>query len=229
MTSPDPYVELPPGTQPTVQSKNEEKANSVIHAIGFALSVAGGCVLVHAAVCRGTVWHVVSSAVFGSSLVALYLISTLYHCMSAGRTKRIFRRLDHICIYLLIAGTYTPFTLTFLRGGCGWTLFGVVWGLAISGIIIKGWFGPRFELVSTAGYLIMGWSIVIAARPMLNEFPLGGLILLSVGGLCYTVGIPFYLLDCRVRYFHAVWHVFVLVGSILHFFSVLLFIIPSAA
>jgi hemolysin III len=216
-------------SKPAAQSLREEIVNSIIHGIGFALSIGGFCVLIVSAVSRGTVWHVVSCAIFGSSLVSLYMISTLYHGLQGARTKQIFRRLDHICIYLLIAGSYTPFTLTFLRGGYGWAMFGFIWTLAGAGILVKGVFGPRFNVLSTGAYLVMGWLIVVAAKPMIEGFPLGGLILLATGGLCYTIGVPFYLLDHKVRYFHAVWHIFVLAGSISHFFTVLLFIVPAAA
>lgn len=197
----------------------EELANSITHGLGLALSIAGFVVLVVLAVIRGGAWLIVSCAVYGSTLVCLYTASTLYHSLRSGRAKRVFKILDHAAIYLLIAGTYTPFTLVNLRGGWGWTLFGIVWGLAVAGVVFKLWFVDHFQILSTVIYLAMGWLAVIAAKPLFQRVPTGGLYWLLAGGVLYTIGIAFYA--CRkVPYNHAIWHVFVLAGSICHYFAV---------
>jgi hemolysin III len=197
----------------------EELANSITHGLGLALSIAGFVVLVALAVMRGGAWLIVSCAVYGSTLVCLYTASTLYHSLRSGRAKRVFKILDHAAIYLLIAGTYTPFTLVNLRGGWGWTLFGIVWGLAVAGVVFKLWFVDHFQILSTVIYLAMGWLAVIAAKPLFLRVPTGGLYWLLAGGVLYTIGIAFYA--CRkVPYNHAIWHVFVLAGSICHYFAV---------
>ncbi len=209
-----------------IQSIPEEIANSIVHGIGAGLSIAGLCVLVVLACRRGTAWHVVASAIFGGALVNLYLISTLYHSLPGNRAKKVFRRLDHISIYILIAGTYTPFTLIFLRGALGWTLFGLEWGLALAGILFKAIWGPRYDFIATLGYVFMGWLIVIAAWPMLKGFPVPGLLWLLAGGLACSGGVLFYFKDEKVPFFHAVWHLFILGGTICFFFTVLLYLIP---
>lgn len=194
----------------------------------MALSVAGLAVLVTLAALRGTVWHIVGCSVYGATLVVLYTASTFYHSLRSPRLKRFFRILDHASIYLLIAGTYTPFTLVNLRGGWGWMLFGLVWGLAALGILFKIFFVDRFPIASTAVYLLMGWLAVIAIKPLLMLVPSGGLLWLLAGGLAYTAGIVFFAWG-KMPYNHAVWHVFVLAGSICHYFAVLFYVLPANA
>jgi hemolysin III len=203
----------------------EEIANSVTHGIGAALSIAGAVWLIALASLYGTVWHIVSGSVFGGSLVILYTISTLYHSFQGPRLKYVFRILDHVSIYILIAGTYTPFTLVSLRGGWGWTLFGIVWGLAVIGIISKFFLIGKWPVLSTLIYIFMGWLIMIAIKPAIEAIPAGGLLLLLSGGLCYTAGTIFYALKI-IPFHHMIWHVFVLGGSACHFLAVILYIIP---
>jgi len=164
----------------------------------------------------------VGGAVFGSAVALLYLISTLYHAVPPGRGKRFLRKLDHSAIFLLIAGTYTPFTFGALKGAWGWSLFGVIWGIAVVGIVLKMIAGPRFPKVSAATYIAMGWMILVALRPLLQNVPVSGVSLLLLGGLAYTVGVAFYAMR-RLRYAHFIWHLFVLMGTTLHFFAVLLY------
>lgn len=196
--------------------------------MGTALSVAGLAVLVTLASLRGDAWSVTSTAIFGTTLVLLYTASTLYHSFRGERIKRLLRKFDHAAIFLLIAGTYTPFVLVSLRGPWGWSLFGVIWGLAIAGVTVKCWFTGRFEVLSTLLYIAMGWLVVIALRPMLHAVTPAGLWLLLAGGLSYTVGTAFYAWS-RLPYHHAVWHLFVLGGSVCHFFAVLVAVVPSAS
>jgi hemolysin III len=202
-------------------SLGEEIANSVTHGLGLLASLAAAPVLIVVAA-RGDAWQVVGSTVFAVTLVAMYAASTLYHSLPPSRAKRVFRVLDHGAIYLLIAGTYTPFTLGVLRGAWGWSLFGLVWGLAATGVVFKSVRGFRHPRLSTAIYLLMGWLVVVAIKPMTASLPLAGQLWLLAGGLAYTGGIAFYILDHK-RYVHAVWHVFVLGGSTCHFVAVLLY------
>ena len=197
----------------------EEIANTVTHAIGLLLAIAGLSVLVVFAALRGSAWHVVSSSVYGATLVMLYAASTIYHFVRAPRYKNKLRVLDHASIYLLIAGTYTPFMLVNLRGGWGWSIFGVVWGLAVAGVIFKLFTTGRFAGVSTALYLMMGWLVVIAAVPMIARVPTAGLIWLLIGGVSYSFGTYFFMRDHR-PFHHAIWHLFVLGGSVCHWFAV---------
>lgn len=190
--------------------------------------MAGLAVLVTLAALKGTAWHIVGCSVYGATLVLLYTASTLYHSVRSPRLKRFFRIIDHASIYLLIAGTYTPFTLVNLRGGWGWTLFGLVWGLAALGILFKVFFVGRFSIASTAVYLLMGWLVVIAIKPLLTLVPSGGILWLLAGGLAYTAGVVFFAWE-RMPYNHAVWHVFVLTGSICHYFAVLFYVLPANA
>jgi hemolysin III len=212
----------------TPRLPRDEFANSVTHGVGFALSVAGLAVLIFLAVYHGTVWHIVSCSVYGVTLVLLYAASTLYHAIQSPRLKRALKILDHASIYLLIAATYTPFTLVTLRGGWGWTLFGLVWGLALLGVLFKVWFVDHFAIASTTVYVVMGWLVVIAAKPLLTLAPRGALAWLIAGGLAYTAGVVFYAWR-RIPYHHAIWHVFVLAGSICHYFAVLLYVLPAKA
>ena len=203
----------------------EEIANSITHGVGAALSVAGLTLLVVLAAIYGDVWRVVSFSIYGSSLVLLYLASTLYHSIQQPKVKRILRIFDHSAIYLLIAGTYTPFTLVSMRGAWGWTLFGVVWGLALLGIAFKTIFIGRYEKLATAAYVLMGWLVVFAFKEMLVMIPPGGIIWMVVGGVVYTLGVLFYAWE-KLPYNHAIWHLFVLGGSICHFFAILFHVLP---
>jgi hemolysin III len=202
----------------------EEIANSVTHGIAAALSVAGLTLLVVLSVLYGDVWRVISFSVYGSTLILLYMSSTLYHSFQHPRVKRIFRMIDHASIYLLIAGTYTPFLLVSMRGAWGWTLLVVIWGLALLGIGFETLFIDRFRKLSTLAYVLMGWLGVIAAKEMLVTVPPGGLILLAVGGVTYTAGVIFYVWR-KLPYHHAIWHLFVIGGSICHYFAILLYLL----
>jgi len=203
-----------------------ELANSLTHGAGLALAVAGCAILVVIAALRASAWHIVACSVYGATLVCLYGASTLYHAVRSPRWKRIFKIIDHSSIYLLIAGTYTPFTLVNLRGAWGWTLFGVVWGLTIAGILFKVWFVDHFPIASTVVYLLMGWLAVVAVKPLFTQVPLGGLLWILAGGLLYTAGVAFFAWQ-KLPYHHAVWHVFVLGGSVCHYFAVLFYVIPA--
>lgn len=204
----------------------EEIANSVTHGVGVGLSIAGLIVLVILAVLNGDVWHVVSVSIYGTSLVLLYLASTIYHSVLNPKAKRMMKVVDHAAIYLLIAGTYTPFMLVNLRGPWGWSLLGTIWGLALVGIVFKLFFIGRFERLSLTIYLLMGWMCVVAAKPMITEIPTGGLIWLAVGGVFYSLGVIFYRWEV-LRYNHAIWHLFVLAGSISHYIAILLYVLPQ--
>ena len=214
-------------TKPAVERLPvEEIANCVTHGVGLALSVVGMIALVALAYLYGGALHVVSSSVYGASLVILYLASTLYHSARTPRAKHVFQVVDHCCIYLLIAGTYTPFTLVTLRGGWGWTLFGLVWGLSLAGIIFRIIFGTRYKPVTIVSYVLLGWLCVIAVKPILATVPLGALAWIAAGGLAYTSGVVFFAAH-RIPHNHAIWHVFVLAGSICHFIAVALYVIPA--
>jgi hemolysin III len=203
------------------QSVGEEIANSVSHGLGFIASlVAVPYLLAHAHRYDGTE-NVVGAAIFGGTMILLYLISTLYHALPHGQAKHVFRIIEHAMIFLLIAGTYTPFTLGVLRGTWGWSLFGGIWALAVGGIVLKVFGGVRFPILSTVLYLIMGWLVMIAIVPLWHRMPHAGFIWLTLGGLSYTLGVLFYALDSRMRYNHFVWHLFVLVGTTFHYFAVL--------
>jgi hemolysin III len=200
--------------------KHNELANAITHGVGACLAIAALAILVVFASLQGNVWHVVSFSVFGSTLVLLYFASTLYHSIPFERTKPLFRKFDHMAIYLLIAGTYTPYCLVTLRGNLGWILFGVIWGSAVLGITLKAFFTGKKELLSTIFYVIMGWAAVFAFNPLHELLSPSGFWLLIVGGLCYTAGTFFFIRD-KVKYNHSIWHLFVLAGSIFHFFSVM--------
>jgi hemolysin III len=201
------------------QSRGEEIANAVSHGVGFVAAVATIPVLVISALNDGTA-AVVGATIFGATMALLYLTSTLYHAVTPTRAKRVFQILDHAAIYLLIAGTYTPFTLGVLRGAWGWTLFGVIWGLALIGIFLKSMRGIRYPRLSTAVYLMMGWLVLIAIRPLASNVQSWGLFWLVAGGVAYTAGVGFYAAR-RMRYAHLVWHLFVLAGTACHFVAVL--------
>jgi len=204
----------------------EEIAHAVTHGLGLLLSVAACSVLVILAAQRGTVWHITGVAVFGASLIVLYAASTLYHALTHTKAKRVFRFLDYSAIYLLIAGTYTPFTLVTLRGGWGWTLFGLAWGLAITGAVLEVVTRRKYKAMSMAFYLGMGWLLVIAIKPLASSLGTRELILLAVGGVAYTGGAALYALG-KFKYHHAIWHVLVLVGSFCHFLAVMYAAIPG--
>jgi len=201
-------------------SLGEEIANSVTHGIAALASVAALPILLIVTIGRGDPWQVAGGAIFGGTLVMLYLASTLYHALPHPRAKRVFRILDHSAIYLLIAGTYTPFALGALRGPWGWTLLAAVWSLAALGVTAKATLGFRFPRLSTAVYIVMGWLGVIAFKPLLTHVGVAGMMWLLAGGLCYTAGVIFFAWE-RLRYGHMVWHLFVAAGSVCHFFAVL--------
>ena len=208
-------------------SIGEEIANSVTHGVGVVLSIGGLAVLTAFSSVLGNAWHIVSSSIFGATLILLYASSTLYHSIQFPRVKRILQVIDHSAIFLLIAGTYTPFTLVTLRGAWGWTLFGVVWGLAVTGIVFQVTRLRKWPLISLARYVGMGWVVIVATKPLLAAIDPRGLLLLLIGGLSYTAGIVFYVWR-RLPYHHAIWHIFVLGGSAFHFFAILFYVIPLA-
>lgn len=201
-------------------SKSEEIANAIIHGIGAILSIAALVILIVYSALYGTVWHVISFTIFGTTMLLLYTSSTLVHSFPPGKAKDVFEILDHSAIYFFIAGTYTPFLFIAIKGTMGWTLFGIVWGLAIVGTIFKTFYVKRFLHASTLLYVLMGWLIVFAWSPLMKNLSTEGITFLIIGGLLYTVGAIFYVWRGFV-YHHAVWHLFVLGGSIMHFFSVL--------
>lgn len=207
-------------TETALQTKREEIANAITHGIGALMAIAALVILTVFSILKGTTWHVVSFSVFGATLVTLYTASTLYHSLTNEKVKILFRKFDHMSIYLLIAGTYTPFCLTVLNNWIGWTLFGIVWGSAILGIVLKSFFTGRKELLSTMLYVLMGWVALIAIKPLFDSVALTTFVLLIGGGVFYTAGTYFFVKD-RIKYFHSVWHLFVLAGSIFHFFAVL--------
>jgi hemolysin III len=202
------------------QSLGEEIANSVSHGIGLLAALVAFPILVNTALNRGDLAGTVGATVFATTMVLLYLASTLFHALSPNRAKRVFQILDHSAIYLLIAGTYTPFTLGVLRGAWGWTLFGLVWALAIVGTVFKSLGGVRYTTFSTWVYLAMGWLVLIAIEPVWTLVPKWGLFWLLAGGIAYTAGAVFFMAE-RIRYFHFVWHLFVVAGSACHFVAVL--------
>ena len=208
------------------ETSGEQLANSITHGLGVMLSVAALSVLVTFAAVWGNAWHVVGFSVYGSTLVTLYLASTFYHAFRSARIKRVLRVVDHAGIYLVIAGTYTPFTLVSFRGPWGWSVFGIMWGLAAAGIILKVLFMGRGRILSVAVYVAMGWFIVIALKPALAAIPVGGVAWLVAGGAAYMGGVAFYAWK-RLPYNHAVWHLFVLCGSVCHFFAVLFYVLPE--
>ena len=202
-----------------------EIANSVTHGLGALLAIAALVLLVIFANIYGNVWHLVSFSIYGSTLVILYMSSTLYHSIQIPRIKSILRVIDHSAIYVLIAGTYTPFTLVTLREGQGWVLFGIVWGLAMAGIIYKTFFINRFEVISTLFYPVMGGLIVFFIRDLQSNLALPGVILLAAGGVSYIFGMLFYAARDKLL-MHAIWHLFVLGGSVCHFFAILFYVLP---
>lgn len=199
-----------------VFSKREEIANAITHGLGVLLSVAVTSILLVFAVWKGTAVHIVSFAVFGGTMLVLYTASTLVHAFPQGRVKDLFEIMDHSAIYLFIAGTYTPIVLVVVGGALGWTLFGVVWGLAVFGVVFKVFFTKKFVVLSTLGYVAMGWLITFAFQDIMANMPPAGIQLLVAGGIIYTLGSIFYVWR-SFPFHHAVWHLFVLAGSVLHF------------
>jgi hemolysin III len=201
-------------------NKKEELINAITHGFGALLAIAALVILVVLSSLDGTPWHVVGFAIFGSALVILYTVSTLYHGFTNSRLKELFRKFDHMAIFILIAATYTPFCLTVLNGWIGWSLFGVVWMCAAGGIILKVFATGRYESLSTALYVAMGWLVVLFIKPVYSAISIEGFGFLMIGGASYSVGVFFFMRD-KVRYFHGIWHMFVLSGSFFHFFAVL--------
>uniref|UniRef100_UPI0038511AC9 PAQR family membrane homeostasis protein TrhA n=1 Tax=Rossellomorea marisflavi TaxID=189381 RepID=UPI0038511AC9 len=201
----------------------EEIANAITHGIGLILSIPALIMLVLFAVDKGSTWHVVSFSIFGASMILLYLFSTLLHSFKPSKAKNVFAVLDHSAIYVLIAGTYTPLMLVSVRSALGWTLFGIVWGLAIVGIIFKCYFVDRFQIVSTLFYLVMGWLVLAAIKPLYESLTPAGFDLLLTGGILYSVGAIFYVWK-KIPYNHAIWHLFVLAGSSFMYFCILFYV-----
>ena len=202
------------------QSVGEEIANAISHGVGLLLAVVAAPVLVVAAAQRGGMAEIVGASIFGATMMLVYLTSTLYHALPMNRAKRVFRILDHGAIFLLIAGTYTPFTLGPLRGPSGWALFRLVWGLALAGIVFKAVGGVRYPKISTCLYIAMGWLIIVAIEPLRLNMPTTGFSWLLAGGIAYTAGVAFFA-PKRFRYSHFVWHLFVIAGTACHFTAVL--------
>jgi hemolysin III len=211
-----PAIEFP-------QSLGEEIANSVSHGVGLLATLAAGPLLITAAARRGHASDVAGASVFAATLVMLYLASTLYHALGRNAAKRVFRVFDRSAIFLLIAGTYTPFTLGVLRGPWGWTLFGIVWGLAVAGLLLTAVGGVRYPRLSLSVYLGMGWLVLVAIQPLSQHLPVAGLLWLVAGGIAYTGGVAFLAVERRMRYGHFVWHLFVLAGTACHVIAVLLY------
>jgi hemolysin III len=203
----------------------EEITNSITHGIGLILAIVGLVVLLSFARAHGDAWHIVANSIYSATLVLMYMSSTLYHSIPNEAAKNVFRVIDHIAIYLLIAGTYTPFTLVSLRGNWGWPLFGLIWGLALLGILFQATPLRKRGWVRVALYIAMGWVIMIAAQPLRSTISSNGLLLLFFGGAAYTGGVWFYA-HRTLPYAHTIWHLFVLLGSALHFFAILLYVTP---
>ena len=204
----------------------EEKINIISHAIGFILSIVALVLLVRHAYLHGNVWHIVSFSIFGASLIILYAVSTFYHSAKKSELRNRLKIMDHASIYVLIAGTYTPFTLVTLKGTIGWVLFGISWGLALTGISLKLFFTGKYDLISTIMYVLMGWVIVFAIKPLINNLPLEGLLWLFAGGISYTIGAIIYSIK-KIKFNHTIFHMFVLFGSFCHFMSVFFYVLPN--
>lgn len=211
------------------QTLGEEIANAFTHGAGFILSIIGIVVLIYNSVLSGSVRHIVSCSLYGSALLILFLISTLYHSITHVRVKKIFRRLDHISIFLLIAGTYMPITLVALKGTVGWVFFYLQCAFCFVGVLFKACYGPKYPAVSLIVYLLMGWVAVFAFKAIFLALSIHGFMWVIYGGIFYTLGVVFFATDQRFQFFHAIWHVFVLLGSACHFVMVLFYIIPLSA
>jgi hemolysin III len=208
------------------QSIGEEIANSVSHGVGLLAALIGIPFLLKQAMRNGDGVYVTANCIFAATIVILYLTSTLYHALPRGDAKHVFRIIEHISIFLLIAGTYTPFTLGVLRGPWGWTLFGLIWTLALAGVALKLTRGVRHPIISTTLYLLMGWVVIIAARPMWLQMAHVGFAWIFLGGLAYSAGVIFYAIDYRMHYSHFIWHLFVMLGTVLHFFAIYWYAAP---
>ena len=208
----------------TYYSKTEEKLNVITHAIGLALSIVALVFLIIHASAMGTVRHIVSFTIFGASLILLYSASTFYHYIQKPELRRKLNILDHASIYVLIAGTYTPFTIVTLKGWIGWTIFGLTWGIALIGIFFKLFYTGRFDKISTIAYVAMGWIIIFAIKPLIENLPVNGLYWLLSGGVFYTIGAVLYSIK-KIKYNHAIFHVFVLLGSFSHFMAVYFYVL----
>jgi len=203
----------------------EEKLNVISHAIGLVLSILALVLLVVYASKEGSAWHIVSFSIYGASLIVLYSASTFYHYSKTPKLRHRLNIFDHAAIYVLIAGTYTPFTLVVLKGWVGWTIFGVSWGLALTGIILKLFFTGKYDKASTIAYVLMGWLIIFAIKPLVNNLPFEGLMWLLSGGIFYTVGALLYSIK-KMNYNHAIFHIFVLLGSFSHFMAIFFYVLP---
>ena len=201
-------------------SRGEEIANSISHGIGLVAALVATPFLIVHAVRHGDTGFIVGASIFAASMVLMYLASTLYHALPIGRAKRVFQVIEHSTIFLLIAGTYTPFTLGVLRGAWGWTLLALVWGLAVTGVTLKAFNRMSHPILSTGLYLLMGWLILIAVNPLSARIPASGLLWLVAGGVAYTAGVVFFAADSRLRYGHFIWHLFVMAGTACHYFAV---------
>jgi hemolysin III len=206
----------------------EEIFNGITHGIGALVSIAALVLLIVFSSIYGNLSHIISCTIFGFTLVLLYTASTLYHSFQKPKLKHLFKIFDHSCIYVLIAGTYTPFMLVTIRGVLGWSMFALVWSLTVIGVVFKVFFIHRFNIISTIAYILMGWIIIIAIKPLFQTLPGGGLVLLICGGLAYTLGTVFYAWK-KLPFNHAIWHLFVLTGSVCHFFAVMFYVIPLNA
>ena len=203
------------------QSQGEEISNSISHGIGLLAALVGTPFLIMHALRNGDAGFIVGASLFSASMILLYLASTLYHALPGGKAKRCFRIIEHSAIFILIAGTYTPLTLGVLRSAFGWALFGVIWGLAIVGVALKAFYKTAHPIIFTGLYLLMGWLLVIAVKPLFARMPTAGLFLLIAGGLSYTAGVAFFATDSRLKYGHLIWHLFVITGTTCHYFVVL--------
>jgi len=203
------------------QSQGEEIANSISHGLGLVAALVGTPILIVQAARHGDAGFIAGTSIFSATAILLYLASTLYHALPAGKAKRVFRVIEHSAIYLLIAGTYTPFTLGVLSGAWGWTLLGVTWFLAAAGVALKAFSRASHPILSTVLYLLMGWVVVIAVDPLLARMPTAGLLWLIAGGLSYTAGVVFFATDSRLQYGHLVWHLFVMAGTACHYFAII--------
>ncbi|RAW02868.1 PAQR family membrane homeostasis protein TrhA [Pseudochryseolinea flava] len=210
-------------TPSSIFDTRQEIANAISHGIGALFSIAALVLLIVVSAIHGTAWHVAGFSIFGATMIILYMSSTLYHALTNDRAKHLFRKFDHMSIFLLIAGTYTPFCLTVLNNWIGWTVLGIVWSCAAAGIVVKAFHTGKYEKLSTFLYVMMGWIILPAIKPLYDAVPFWTFILLMAGGAFYTMGTYFFLKDQK-RYYHSIWHLFVLAGTVSHFFSVLLLI-----
>ena len=209
----------------TYYGPKEEKLNIISHAVGLVLSIAALVLLVVYASIYGSAWHIVSFSIYGASLILLYSASTFYHYVQSPKLRHRLNIFDHSAIYVLIAGTYTPFTLVVLNGWVGWTIFGVSWGLALAGIILKLFFTGKYDKISTFAYVLMGWVVIFAIKPLVHNLPFEGLMWLLAGGIFYTVGAVLYSIK-NLKYNHAIFHIFVLLGSFAHFVAVFFYVLP---